>query len=159
MSKSLEWRHNKGDGVSNHRCPDCLINRLFRRRSKKTSKLGVIGLCEGNSPVTGDFHAQRASNADIVSIWWRHHDFFPLQSPGRRDIIECPLGGSYCMTTVRKRLTMPYATSQWTHGLCHAGAYHFHFNLTLLYIYSSLIFNERIENKLMIITNYRMVRC
>ena len=45
-----------------------------RRRSKKTSKLRVIGLCEGNSPVTGEFPAQRASNAEIVSIWWRHHD-------------------------------------------------------------------------------------
>ena len=31
----------------------CLLNRLFRRRSKKTSKLSVTGLCEGNSPVTG----------------------------------------------------------------------------------------------------------
>ena len=29
---------------------DCLLNRLFRRRSKKTSKLRVIGLCVGNSP-------------------------------------------------------------------------------------------------------------
>ena len=44
-----------------------------RRRSKKTSKLRVTGLCEGNSPVTGEFPAQRTSNADKVSIWWRHH--------------------------------------------------------------------------------------
>ena len=41
---------------------------------KKTSKLRVNGLCEGNSPVTGEFPAQRASNAENVSIWWRHHD-------------------------------------------------------------------------------------
>ena len=27
-----------------------------------------------NSPVTGEFPAQRASNAENVSIWWRHHD-------------------------------------------------------------------------------------
>ena len=52
---------------------DCLLNRLFRHRSKKTSKLRVTGLCAGNSPVTGEFHAQRASNAVNVSIWWRHH--------------------------------------------------------------------------------------
>ena len=45
-----------------------------RRRSKKTSKLCVTGLCVGNSPVTGEFPAQRASNAENVSIWWRHHD-------------------------------------------------------------------------------------
>ena len=44
-----------------------------RRRSKKTSKLWVTGLCEGNSPVTGEFPAQRASNAENVSIWCRHH--------------------------------------------------------------------------------------
>ena len=28
----------------------------------------------GNSPVTCEFHAQMASNAENVSIWWRHHD-------------------------------------------------------------------------------------
>ena len=41
---------------------------------RKTSKLRVTGLCEGNSPVTGEFPAQRASYAENVSIWWRHHD-------------------------------------------------------------------------------------
>ena len=52
---SLQWRHNEPDGVSNHQSHDCLFNRLFRRRSKKTSKLCVTGLCEGNSPMTGEF--------------------------------------------------------------------------------------------------------
>ena len=46
---------------------------LFRRKSKKTWKLRVTGLCEGNSPVTGEFPTQRASSAENVSIWWRHH--------------------------------------------------------------------------------------
>ena len=45
-----------------------------RRRSKKTSKLRVTGLCARNSPVTGEFPAQRTSNTETVSIWWRHHD-------------------------------------------------------------------------------------
>ena len=67
------WRHNEHDGVSNHQPHDCLLNRLFRRRSMKTSKLCVTGLCAGNSPVTGEFPAQRVSNAENVSIWWRHH--------------------------------------------------------------------------------------
>ena len=70
---SLQWRHNEDDDVSSHRRLDCLLNRLFKRRSKKTSKLRITGLCEGNSPVTGDFPAQRSSNAETVSIWWRHH--------------------------------------------------------------------------------------
>ena len=74
LAMSLPWRHNERDGVSNHQPHDCLLNRLFRRRSKKTSKLRVTGLCDGNSPVTGEFPAQRTSNAENVSIWWRHHD-------------------------------------------------------------------------------------
>ena len=67
------WRHNGRDGVSNHQPQDCLLNHSFRRRSRKTSKLWVTGLCEGNSTVTGEFPAQRASNAESVSIWWRQH--------------------------------------------------------------------------------------
>ena len=70
---ALQWRNNEHDSVSNHQPHDCLLNRLFRRRSKKTSKLRVTGLCEGNSPVTDDFPTQRVSNAENVSIWWRHH--------------------------------------------------------------------------------------
>ena len=45
-----------------------------RRRSKNTSELRVTGLCVGNSPVTGEFPAQMASNAENISIWWRHHE-------------------------------------------------------------------------------------
>ena len=47
---TLWWRHNGRDSVSNHQPHDCLLNRLFRRGSKKTSKLRVTGLCAGNSP-------------------------------------------------------------------------------------------------------------
>ena len=62
------------NGVSKHRPRDCLFNRLFKAQIKKTSKLLVTGLCAGNSPVTGEFSAQRTSNAENVSIWWRHHE-------------------------------------------------------------------------------------
>ena len=51
-----------------------LLNRLFTRRSKKTSNLHVIGLCVVNSPMAGELPAQMFSNAENVSIWWRHHD-------------------------------------------------------------------------------------
>ena len=87
-SISLQWRHNEHDGVSCHWCLDCMHSRLFRRRSKKTPKLRVSGLCEGNSPVTGEFPAQRANNAgkcfhvhewflrdafeSFRGTWWRH---------------------------------------------------------------------------------------
>ena len=60
---TLQWRHNGRNGVSNHQPHDCLLKRLFKRRSKEISKLRVTGLCAGNSPVT----------AENVSIRWRHH--------------------------------------------------------------------------------------
>ena len=62
---SLQWRHHGRDDVSNHQPHNCLLNCLFRRRSKKTSKLRVPGLCAGNSPVTGEFPAQMASNVEM----------------------------------------------------------------------------------------------
>ena len=70
---ALQWRHNGRHGASKHQPHHCLLSRLFRRRSKKTSKPRVTGLCAGNSPVTGEFPAHRASNAENASIWWRHH--------------------------------------------------------------------------------------
>ena len=72
-SNSLQWCHNGRDGVSNHQPHECLLNRLSRRRSKKTLKLRITGLCAVNLPVTGKFPALRDSNAENVSIWSRHH--------------------------------------------------------------------------------------
>ena len=75
---ALWWLfHFNGDvivmsAMADHQPHNYLLNRLFRHRSKKTSKLGVTGLCAGNSSVTGEFPAQRASHEN-VSIWWRHH--------------------------------------------------------------------------------------
>ena len=71
---SLRWRHNGCYRVSIHQPHHCLLNRLFGRKSRKTSKLRVTGLCAENSPGTGEFPAQMASYAEDVSIWWRHHD-------------------------------------------------------------------------------------
>ena len=81
----LRWRHNGHDSVSNHQPHGCLLNRLFRCRSKKTSKLRVTGLCVGNSPGTGEFPAQMASDAENVSIWWRHHVMGPTWGPSGSD--------------------------------------------------------------------------
>ena len=67
------WRHNGSVGVTDHQPHDCLLNRSFWCRSKKTSKLRVTGLYAGNAAMTGEFPAQMASNAENVSIWWRHH--------------------------------------------------------------------------------------
>ena len=66
--------------------PRCIV--YSRRISKKTSTLPVTGLCEGNSPLTGEFPAQRASYAANVSIWWRHHGYV---CPQRKKLcnLEC----------------------------------------------------------------------
>ena len=77
---TLQWCHNGQGDVSNHQPRDCLLNRLYRHRSKKTSKLRVAGVCAGNSLVTSECHAQKTSNAENVSIWWHHHEWsgFPF---------------------------------------------------------------------------------
>ena len=66
---ALQWRQNGHAGVSNHRCLNCLLSSLFRRRSKKTSKLRFTGLCEGNPPGTGEFPSQRTSNVQKCFHW------------------------------------------------------------------------------------------
>ena len=73
LSQALQWRHNESHGVSNHRRIHCLINCWYRPRSKKISKLRVTGLCAWNSPVTGEFPTQKASNAenDLITSSWR----------------------------------------------------------------------------------------
>ena len=85
-SCSILWRHRAYSQIYHYRDViigamasqisqphDCLLNRSFWRRSKKTSKFCVTGLCGGNSPFTGELPAQMASNAKKVPIWWRHH--------------------------------------------------------------------------------------
>ena len=67
---SLQWRHNGRDGVSitgvsivySTVCSDA-----DQRKHQSSASL------EGNSPITSEFPSQWASNAENVSIWWRHH--------------------------------------------------------------------------------------
>ena len=118
----LLWRHNERGVVSNHRRFYCLFKRLFRRRSKKTSKLRITGLRDGNLPVTGGFPSQRASNAENVSIWWRYHVmndvmlsacclttelYIPIQYSTNLECVSCH-------TTV----TADLAWCCWCHGTC-----------------------------------------
>ena len=127
---SLRWRHNGCDSVSNHQPHDCLLNRLFRRRSKKTSKLRVTGLCAGNSPETGEFPAQMASDAENVSIWWRHHvkeplalnNLFPFRLLIHSDICSWRQTRwsyyhilSLCLMFISKWTTFWWMNSPWLH--------------------------------------------
>ena len=91
IETTLQWRHNDRDDVSNHRCLHCLLNCLFRCRPQKASKLRVRGIHR-------EFPAQKASNAENVSIKWRHHDrscdaysiSFPVASLALGQPCDCP---------------------------------------------------------------------
>ena len=41
---------------------------------RKHQGSSLLAFVRGNSPVTVEFPSQRASDAENVSIWWRHHD-------------------------------------------------------------------------------------
>ena len=97
----LQWSHNGCDSVSNHPPHDCLLNSLFRCRSKKTSKLLVTGLCVGNSPGTGEFPAQMASNAENVSIRWRHHRILAMIGPGIHAIAGAGRSETQCYALLK----------------------------------------------------------
>ena len=74
LALPLRWRHNGLDGVSNHQPHHCLLRPFIQTQIKDdTKKLRYTSFCARNSPVTGEFPAQMASNAENVSIWWRHH--------------------------------------------------------------------------------------
>ena len=64
---ALQWSHNGRNGVSNHQPHDCLLKRLFRHTWNKHQSSSSLAF------VTGEFPAQRASNAKNASILWRHH--------------------------------------------------------------------------------------
>ena len=104
---SLQWRHNRGDSVSNHQPHDCLLNRLFRHRWKKTPKFRVTGLCEGNKPVTGEFPTQRASNAENISIWWRHHVYTASIHTLSQQLLHLPIYEQHISITYLPPRTAP----------------------------------------------------
>ena len=70
---TLQWRHNEHDntGVSIVWATVC-SGADYRKHQRSASLAFVRGIEES----TGGFHSQWASNAENVSIWWRHHDRF-----------------------------------------------------------------------------------
>ena len=74
---SLQWRHNGHDGVS-ITCLAIVYSTVYsgadHRKHQSCASLDFVrGIHRWpvNSP---QFPTQRASNAESVSIWWRHHD-------------------------------------------------------------------------------------
>ena len=102
---------------------------IVKCRSKKTSKLRVTGLCAGNSPVTSEFPAQRASNTENVSIWWRHHDIsrvysitqevqsFAIMFLGKNPLNIMDVIIQNCFTQ-RDRQVCNFSTSVWHRQVC-----------------------------------------
>ena len=86
----FQWRHNKRYGVLIHQPHDCLLNRLFRRRSKKTSMPRVPGFGEENSPASPPHKWPVTQKIfpfhDIIMVKWsldisfQHRDFFNIFS-------------------------------------------------------------------------------
>ena len=66
----LLWRHN-GANASQITSLSVVYSTVYSGANQR--KRRVTGLCAGNSPETVEFPAQMASNAENVSIWWRHH--------------------------------------------------------------------------------------
>ena len=71
-NKSLQWCDNEDCGVNNRRL-QCLFSRVLRHTSKKTSTLRATGALWGESTVDRWIPLTRASNAENISISWRHH--------------------------------------------------------------------------------------
>ena len=78
ITRSLQLWGNRGTNmIASKTSQSCLraVDRLtawWRHQMEIFSAL--LAIYAGNSPVTGEFPVQRASNAENISIWWRHHD-------------------------------------------------------------------------------------
>ena len=73
----MPWRHN------GHILPDKRQDNRAEIRENIKATRGWP--CEGNSPVTYEFPAQKTSNAEKISIWWRHN-VLPDKRPDNRGI-------------------------------------------------------------------------
>ena len=75
-----------------------------QRKHQSSASLAFV---MGNSPATGEFPSQRASNAENVSIWWRHHDliFFATSKQSRE--LYLPLHESWQSTVILLKVYQP----------------------------------------------------
>ena len=95
----LQCHHDERNSVLNHQPHDCLLDRLFMRRSQNTSKLRVTDLCAENSALTGRFphkklvtwkcfHLMTSSCICVSeSCLHRHYFYNPDTSPSPLQIL------------------------------------------------------------------------
>ena len=98
---TLLWHHNELAGVSNHQPRDCLFNVYSRADQTKNIKAPRHWPFCGEFTGTGEFPAQRASNAANVSIWWRHHenDHYTM-SPFCWSLNVVTISNSWCINSL-----------------------------------------------------------
>ena len=121
---SLQWCHNEHDGVSNHQPHGCLLDHLFRHRSKKTSRLQ-----DTPGPLWGEFNgdqwipAQMASNMEKISIWWHHHVagvIHHLWSSPKSDWYTKVTSNQWTHMSMSSKYPSKYQLFHWTDlRLCH----------------------------------------
>ena len=110
-SMALRWRHTGHDGVAINQPYDCLYNRLFRRRSKKTSKLRVTGLYAGNSrgPVNSPY------KWPVTRKMFPFHDVIMyLSVPCHVFIIHIPITISAYLLKVSSVTLVKFGYRRWT---------------------------------------------
>ena len=87
----LQWRHMRASQITSvSMVCSSVCSGADQRKHQSSPSLAF----EGNSPMTGEFLLQRASNAKNVSIWWRHHVMTTL-------VVQCV----QCIYTNRRTFT------------------------------------------------------
>ena len=107
----LQWHHNEHERISNQQSRDCLLKHLFRRISKKTSKLRVTGLCEGNSPVNS------AHKGPVTRKMFPVDDVIIKISLSRQQMPMCSAGNIMSLISLMK-----YIKIYFTRQPCRLGA-------------------------------------
>ena len=111
---ALHWRHDERDDFSKSGVSIVCPTFCWGADQIKTPKLHVTGLCEGNPPVTGGFPLQNASNAENVSIWWRHHAL----------LVTCTVMPSAFLITYYTRWQKAWSPLLWRHNEHDSVSYH-----------------------------------
>ena len=69
----LQWRHNECDGVSNHRCLDCLLNSLYRPQATRLCCLycqTALCACRKDEKTTNRLDCSTASMLPSSDYIW-----------------------------------------------------------------------------------------
>ena len=102
MYSSLQWCNNGCGSISNHQLLDCLLNCLFRRRSKKTSNSTSLAFVRGihwwpvDSPHKGPVTRKMFPFDDFIMAevgcqpWWLPSQCW-LRYHGRNGVMEAGL--------------------------------------------------------------------